>query len=288
MVNVHPDRAELELFVSNRLADPVRAQRISAHVAECQFCREYCDNYRIQLETETVVDKMELTSEDRAVADRIYQNALRGKAIALNVLPMAQNLAQIYLAADGLASGSQPVTNLATLYSEDPELVLRVMRDSAQGIDYLQLIGADPELVAHALIQIPEIQREFVADASGRVNLEREELKDYENLKWQIKLPDARFDLRPLVYDPEHVESVQEITLETEQHDRILVTLAGKTAGKQILIRVLALDGKTDFGSVRVSISQQSAHAVNSVTPNQVVPFDYIDPNQEINIRLFR
>lgn len=287
-MNVHPDRAELDLFVSNRFADSARVRAIAAHLAECEFCREYCDNYRLQVAVETENDKTELTPEDRAFADRLYHSALRGKVIALNVLPTAPTFAQMYLAADGQSPESRPVTNLATLYSEDPELVLRVMRDTAQGIDYLQLIGADPELVAHALIQIPEIPREFVADASGRVNLGREELKEFEKLRWQIKLPDARFDLRPLVYDPEHVESVQEITLETEQHDRILVTLAGKTAGKQILIRVLALDGKSDFGSVRVSISQQSVHAVNQVTPNQIVPFDYIDPNQEINIRLFR
>jgi hypothetical protein len=285
---VHPTRDELNLFVSNRLADTKRVQSVEAHITECEFCHEYCDLYRQGLALQSDADFIEITETDLLTADRIYSQAMAGRVVPLNLMTTAQSLGQNLMAADGSGKTVKSATNLATLYSEEPEMVLRVMRDFEHDIDYLQLIGTDPELTAHVLIQIPEIKKEYITDDLGRAVVPRGELGNVETLHWEIKLPDVRFDLRPVVYDPEHVESVREMTLETEQHDRILVTFTSKTAGKQILIRVLELDGQTNYDSVRVSISQQQLQEVKQLVPNQIVPFAIIDPNQGIYIRLYR
>ena len=285
---VHPAKNELNLFVGNKLADGGLAQSIEAHIAECEFCREYCDLYRQEQAVHSEAEAMEITEYDRWKADRIHNQAIAGQVISLNVMSINRSPEQTFMAADGGGKAVRPAASLATLYSEEPEMVLRVMRDFEQNIDYLQLIGTDPELTAHVLIQIPENKREYVTDDFGRVVVPKGELGNVETLHWEIKLPDIRFDLPPVVYDPEHVESVREVTLETDQNDRILVTLASRTAGKQILIRVLELDGQTNYDSVRVSISQEQVHEIKDVTPNQVVPFAIIDPNQRINIRLYR
>jgi hypothetical protein len=285
---VHPTKDELNLLVSNNLSDIASRQLIEAHIAECEFCREYCDLYRQEQARQSGGDAMEITETDRLIADRIYNQAMAGRVIPLNMMITAQPLGQTHMAADGGSKSIKPTINLATLYSEDPEMVLRVMRDSEQDIDYLQLISVNPELTAHVLIQIPDIKKEYLTNDFGRAIIPKGELGDVNTLHWEIKLPDVRFDLRPVVYDPEHVESSREVTLETDQHDRILVTFVSKTAGKQILIRVLELDGQANYDCVRVSISQQQLHEVKSVTPNQIVPFAIIDPNQGINIRLYR
>jgi hypothetical protein len=285
---VHPTKDELKLFISNKLADPARVQSFETHLAGCEFCREYCDLQRQDLALLAEADSFQTTAADREYAERLFRQAMLGKVITLNLMPMPLHPAQAHLAADGVDKTTQAVTNLATLFSEEPELVLRVMRDSEKDFDYVQLIGADPELTAHAMIRIPEISREYVTDAFGKAVVPRGDLGDLEKLRWEIKLPDARFDLKPLAYDPEKIESTQEVVLETEQHDRIQITFASKTAGKQILIRVLELDGETDFGSVRISISQQQVQELKAITPRQVVPFALVDPNQGINIRLYR
>jgi hypothetical protein len=284
---VHPDRDALKLFVRKALRDAAQVGPVEEHLAECDFCRDYCELLRAEMASQAEVDAVQITDDDRKLSDSLFQQAMSGRVIALNLMTSPSSR-QVHLAADGAEKYAPAVTNLATLYSEDPELVLRVMRDSEKDTDYLQLIGAHPELTAHVMIRIPEISREYVTDAAGRAIVPRGELGDAESLKWEIKLPDARFELRPMIYDPEHVESLQEVTLETGQHDRVQVTFASKTAGKQILIKVLELDGVADFGSVRVSISQQTTHEVRDVAPHQVVPFAIIDPNQEINIRLYR
>jgi hypothetical protein len=285
---VHPAKSELNLFVGNKLTDGALARTIEAHLAECEFCREYCDLRRQEQALRSDIDTMEITEKDRRVADQIYSQALAGRVIPLNVMTAAQPFGEAHLAADGGVKSVRPTINLTTLYSEDPEMVLRVMRDSEQDIDYLQLISANPELTAHVLIQIPEIKKEYLTNDFGRAIIPRGELGVVNTLHWEIKLPDVRFNLKPVVYDPEHVESAREVTLETDQHDRILVTFVSKTAGKQILIRVLELDGQADYDCVRVSISQEQLQEMKDVTPNQIVPFTIIDPNQGINIRLYR
>ncbi len=286
-MKTHPEQSTLKAFVANELGDIGQLESIRAHIAECEFCREFCDDYRADLEAQTETAKVQPEQRDWTVADEIFSDVYAGRTISLNLLPAPRSISQMYLAADGERPADM-VTNLATLFSEQPELVLRVMRDDARGIDYLQLISADPQLAAQAMIQIPEIQKQYVTDDTGKVLLARDELRDPESLQWEIKLPDARFTLRPLVYDPEHVESSREVILETEHHDRIQVVFETKTEGKQILIRVLEIEGEPNFGTIRVSIKQQNIHQVKEVAPNQNVSFNINDSDQEISIRLFR
>ncbi len=285
---IHPSKHALNLFVENKLEDSSRGAEIARHLEECEFCRQYCDNYRLYCEAGAEAAKGAISQAAWRLADRLYQQALSGKIVPLQFLPTDGAYERMLLAADSDSDFAPPVINLATLYSEEPEMVLRVMRDTDRNEDYLQLIGAEAELAAQVMIQIPELDREFITDAEGRVSLAGVELDDVEQLKWQIKLPDASFSLQPLHYDPDHTESAKKVSLQTEGGDRIEVVFEDKTEGKQIVIRVLELDGKTDFAPVRVAISQQQTPRIKSVAANEPIEFGFIDPQQEINIRLFQ
>ena len=285
---IHPSKHELNLFIDNGLDDAPRVAEISRHLEECEFCRQYWDNYRLYCEAGDEAAKGAISQAAWRLADRLYQQALSGKIVPLQFLPTDGAYERMLLAADSDSDFAPPVINLATLYSEEPEMVLRVMRDTDRNEDYLQLIGAEAELAAQVMIQIPELDREFITDAEGRVSLAGVELDDVEQLKWQIKLPDASFSLQPLHYDPDHTESAKEVSLQTDSGDRIEVIFEDKTEGKQIVIRVLELDGKTDFAPVRVAISQQETRRIKNVAANEPIEFGLIDPQQEINIRLFQ
>ena len=222
----------------------------------------------------------------RALADKLYGEAARGQIVKLLPLTNASEK-NLRLAADSFDRARTPIVNLATFYSTSPEIVLRLMRDLDQGSDYLQLIGMDPKVTSHVLVQLPEIGREFATDDFGKAVIGRAEFADFEKLKWQIKLPDALFLLEPLIYDPDWTTTSKEVTIESEQGDRIRVTLEDKVEGKQILIRVLEFDGKAEFGEVRVMISQHEITEIKNATPDQTVLFETIDPGREISIRLF-
>jgi hypothetical protein len=193
-----------------------------------------------------------------------------------------------FLAADGRAEREPTVKRIATLFSEDPEVVVQIMRNSARGSDYLQVQAEDSRHLAHVLVQIPEIGREFVTDVNGRSEIDLGSVENPDKLKWQIKMPEAVFALEPLAYDPDKVEYTREIQLQTDRHDRIEIRFEGRTEGKHLSIRVVELDGRADFGPVRVVVTQNTR--VDSVSAVAGVPVEIgpIDPESVISIRLYQ
>jgi hypothetical protein len=282
---MHPSQRTIRDLVDGHL-DRACATEILAHLAECEFCREYLDNYKLYIESVNQSKIIELPAGVKNFADELYGKAILGKIIPLTHFG-ADTISVLYNAADGSAP-LPDIINLATYYSENPELVMRVMRDRKKDIDYIQLIGAEPNLTSNILVQLPDENKEFLTDGLGQAILKDISSDKISNLKWQIKMPDASFSLYPLKYDPDKVEYEKEITLETDRHDKIKVTFAGKTEGKQINIRIVELDGKSDFGRVRISVSQNDKTDLHSIAANEILSFNLVKPDSEIKIRLFQ
>jgi len=221
--------------------------------------------------------------------DHVHDIALRTSTIELRPLLDRSPESPVYhMAADGVQDKNSVVCSIATLCSESPEVILRVMRDTGKGSDYIQVAAEEPGLAAHVMVQVPELGKEFITDADGRAAIDLGEVENIEELKWQIKMPEVVFALEPLRYDPEMVEYSEDVTLETDRHDRIEVHFEGKTMGKLLTFRVVALDGKSSFGPIRVSITQGDRSHLQSVESGKPVEFSLIDGNTPINIRLYQ
>ncbi len=286
---MHPTREELLQFANQELTDPTRQKEIADHVKACEFCSEFCENYRQLMEPPEPLADEPLPEKLRKLADELHEAALRSATIDLKPLTGRVAAPEVsYLAADSAPEEQPGVRNIATLCSEFPEVVLRVMRDSREDRDYLQLLARDPRLAAHVMVRVPQLNREFVTDADGRAEIDLQRAENLEALKWQIKMPDAVFALEPLKYDPDKIEYAKEITLETDRHDRVNVRFEGKTEGKQLSIKVIELGGKTDFGPVRVSITQESQSGLLSAEPGKPVRFGPIDSDTTMNMRLYQ
>ena len=286
---MHPEKSELRAFLDQELADPRRAEEVKAHIEVCEFCSEFCADYRQLTESLEHPENDQLPDKLQQLAGRLYDDALRDSLIDLKPLISGGGERSVsYLAADGSSDDRSGVRNLATLCSENPEVVLRVMRDPDRGGDYLQLLAEDDRLAAHVMVQLPELDREFITDAEGRADLDLTEVGDLEQLKWQIKMPDAVFELEPLKYDPDKTEYAEEITLETDRHDLIEIRFEGKTEGKQLSIRVVELDGRADYEQTKVAVTQQDGPAIQTIAPGQSIAFGPIDSDTTINIRLYQ
>jgi hypothetical protein len=283
---VHPSRQQLEALVDGRLSKS-EASEVRAHVDQCAHCREACENHRVFLESLTEVQAEDLPPKARAQADRLYRQATEGKVIDLTALATRGNAAPTTLAADSPEEPDDNIRSLATLYSEDPEVVMRVMHDPARSEDYLQLIADDPGLVSHVLVTLPDIGREYATDDAGRAAIDVTGLDDITRAKWQIKLPQAVFDLEPLEYDPDRTEYSERKTIRTERDDEVEVTFEGKTVGSQITVRLTQLRGRQDFEPVRVIVSHGTRSRLEQAAPGQVLSFDLEDSPATINIRLF-
>ena len=284
---VHPPKEKLRLFVEQRL-DVSEIEIIERHLKECEFCHEFCDNYRIYLETLDQARKEDIPKKAWEQADRLFRQAWSSNIIPLLPLTADKPKAEYVLAADGQEKAKPAIQCLATMYSEDPEIVLRVMRESRLDHDYLQLISDDSDLISHVMIQLPDLNQDFVTNEEGIAAIENEPIDDYEKIKWQIKTPDAIFNLEPLAYDPDKTERSRETILETLKKDRIRITFEDKTVGKQITLQILELEGRTDFDNIRVLISQQKVSQLISTRADGRITFEITDPKSPINIRLFQ
>ena len=284
--SLHPPRENLIAFVEKRL-EQAEVEQIRQHLEVCEFCREFCDDYHLLYESLRAAEQEELPPEAQALADRLYHAALMGQVIPLQILRPGADEYELPLAADGEQQAAPLPDGAITLYSEDPEIVLRIMRGPQPDDNYVQLISDDMSLVSHVLIQAPQLGREFVTDEQGRADLGSPPPVLTDDLKWQIKMPDAVFDLEPLTYDPDKTEYSRQVTLQTDRQDRVEITFERKTEGKLITLRVLELDGSEDFGDIKVVVSTPQASRHAQIGDDKTATFAIDDPDSTVNIRLF-
>lgn len=284
---MHPTKKELELYADRLLDDRQRGEEIQAHLEICEFCREYLESYNFVRKTFDELSEQELPVKALALADKLYRQAFTGQIIPLETLASEKTDQPFLMAADGEEKFTPDTVSLATYFSKNPELVLKIMRDNRGNQDYLQLIGDSPQAGANVLVQIPDTDLEFFTNSEGTARIDDLDMRKIEKYKWQVKMPDAVFELEPIRYDPEKIEYSKEITLETEKNDKIMVAFEGKTEGKQISIRILELEGKSDFESIRVQLSQEGRSIMKSIDKNGRITFDLDDLKAPINIRLF-
>lgn len=277
----------MEKYWDDLLTDRHLRQEIEAHLQDCQFCQESGVEYQAwKKELDSVTDTP-LTEEETQLAEKLYLSALKGQIIALKPLVEKSVRAEYYLAADGKKDRVPPIVNLATLYSDNPEIILKLMRDNDTKNDYLQLLASHEELIDGVMVCVSEKNWEFVTDNSGKAEIPAGQLDDLSALNWQIKMPDAVFSLEPLKYDPDKVEYAKDEVLETDRGDKIRVLFEGKTSGKQITIEILALDGKAEFGQVKVGVSLEQETIIKPVKASQKATFDISGKGNKIKIRLF-
>ena len=229
-----------------------------------------------------------LSGQITSFLDRLSRHDRRGLVIDLTLLPVVTVAPQKYLAADSPTPDRAGSLSIATLYSENPEIVLRMMRDQGDDSRYLQLIAESIDLTANVLVCAPEIGAEIATDSDGRATLPESITDNPADLHWQVRLPEASFDLQPLVYAPDKIEYSRDTVLETDRGDRIRVTLLGKTVGKQLEIELLQLDGHDDFEKVKILLIEDRHLELQSLGSGQRVLFMLPEHTSNINLRIFQ
>lgn len=280
---MHPLREELNRFVEGQET----AQSTIAHIRECEFCRTYCERYGLLL-SETISAAGTMREDIAEIASSIFAGQSLPKIVHLSPFHRNTLPGQRILAADGKHIGEQPLQNLATWYSQEQDIVVRVMRDTERAVDFLQVIAPDESLMSHVLIESADSQLTYVTDGQGKVEFALRQIEELASIRWQIRLPEAVFQLNSLSYDPERIKSETDTILESPGGDKVSIKLQEKTEGKEIILRVLALDGNAQYQHARVAITSTSGTVVKPVTPSDILRFTLIDVNTEIGIRIFQ
>ncbi len=284
----HPARKLLEDLADNNLDANGGEMEIRAHLEVCEFCREYLEDYRAHSQAIAGLLAAPISGQIRGFLHRLARHDLRGLVINLTALPAVTVAPQKYLAADSPVPDRVDSLCIATLYSENPEVVLRMMRDQRDDSRYLQLIAENIDLTANVLVCAPEVGAEIATDSEGRATLPESTTENPANLQWQVRLPEASFELQPLVYAPDKIEYTRDTILESDRGDRIKVTLIAKTVGKQIEIELLQLDGREDFEKVRILLIEDRHLELQSLGSGQRVLFTLPGHTSNINLRIFQ
>jgi len=284
--DIHPSREEWAGFRAKILALEVEV-RLSKHLAECKFCLEIMrrlDKYE-QIEKEMAG----FTPSGRAIeaANELYRKIFRGQSFSLDsqeVLIASEYL----LAADSKRSVRPTVENLATVFSSEPEIVLKLMRDNRKNRIYLHLISENSALFSHVLVETLQTNKAYVTDEKGLAEIEDADSFDAASAKWQVKLPEAEFTLEPLKLDPDRTEYQNEFVLESGHGDKVRLIFEGKENGKQIKLEVLSLEGLDSSGPLIAAISMDESTTTHRAVGSQPFFFNVEKLPASIQIRLYR
>ncbi|HOP06291.1 MAG TPA: hypothetical protein PLF13_03270 [candidate division Zixibacteria bacterium] len=282
---MHPTRRDIERAILKLLPEE-ECTSVLEHVEKCEFCREIADDFR-NFQQATPV----LLEEDLAVArktfDRLHRQSTRGLVISFTRLPSDDYHGELSLAADGDRADTPQVEELATLVSEKHDLVLRLMHDHSQSQDLLELVSSDPAVIHDALIEAPSLNHEFVADKNGRVLLPKSEKAAWEAIDWRIRLPEARFELKPLEFNADAPDSIQSVELHSEQDDRIRVRLETRDSDCSLVVEILELRGRTELEGVRAIVAAGTASGSGVGHLGVPFTFDLPDRKTPITIRIY-
>lgn len=284
---MHPSNDILKKLVELRLnVDEERSAR--DHIQSCELCQEFCDYYHSLVDSIKQEVDAPLTADASRLANALYTGTYEGKLITLSPLAKESGYQYHRIAADSSSDHPNHDFSLATLFSENPDIILRIMRDPQEEHDYLHLVSEDESLVSGVLVQLPDLDTEFLTDQSGHAIIGTEPPGDYSELRWQIRMPHAVFLLEPLVEERDSVEFSKEITLQSESEDEVEVRFEKKGNAKQLIIRIIKLAGEAEFEHLKVAVSQKRSASLENVTSHSVVVFNVSDPEEKIMIRLFK
>jgi hypothetical protein len=166
------------------------------------------------------------------------------------------------LAADGASAPTVGLMHRATLYSEDPEVILRVMHDPATARDVLQLVANDPAFTRHVFISYGEPPMDVVTDERGTAEITDKTIANPAALSWRLRLPDSTFTFKPL----DAPRSPAETVVDLPNGDRVALATLSDAAGLSLRLRPLRICGREEMATVRVVVCQsggrwQIAHA---------------------------
>ena len=250
---VHPSRDELCAYWKNRLGSDERG-RVGEHLAKCEFCAEIIADLTALTEAEAEITQLPISAQTERKMHQLYRRLFPGQVVALDGREEIPRTAY-HLAADGKQTARPTVENLATVFSSDPEIVLKIMRDNRANRTYLHLIADNTALTSHVLVESPESRRSYVTDVAGHAEIGDDAGFDAASTKWRVRLPEAEFPLVPLEIESDRATYQKAMILETERGDRVQLTLEERAGSRQIKVEVLSLEGHPPSDPLTAAIS---------------------------------
>lgn len=281
--SIHPTREEFEKFFHGKLEAELQ-QRMASHLEECEFCAEVAEVWQkyVSLMAENWPNAQSLLVTD--THSRSKWSGRQFQLVPEFVLPQPS----YGIAADAQADPKLPVEHLATLINQEPEILLRVMRDNRSQQSYFHVASADRSLCDSVLIQSTKLGKAYLTDCHGRADISGITDTDFSTADWSVKVPQAEFNLTPASSNATLADQVDEATLQNERGDKIRISLESNSGAKQLRLEILSLEGVQDESPLIASISVDHQTTTHPASLSRPVIFSLDSIPAELQIRIFR
>lgn len=281
---MHPSDLELIRFARKPVAERDPRDPVAVHLAGCGLCRD-----ELSLMEEWLADQktQDSTTPLRSPFEEAVLKLLQrpSSVIPLTILEMPQRTGVGHsLAADGVALPQAGLQHRATLYSEEPEVILRIMHDPATQRDVLQLTANDPALSGHVFIRYGDPAVDVLTNERGIAEIPAKSIDDPTALSWRVQLPDASFTLKAL----DTPQLPDETVIDLPDGDRIAVAVLSDTAGLSLRVRPVRIHGREQIGRFRAVVCQSGGRwQVVDTPPSGECVAANLSSDEPIEIRLY-
>jgi hypothetical protein len=232
------------------VSEAARPKELEEHLKKCSLCRFTIDQLR--REYKSYAETWQASSNLRIISLSLFDAGLEGEGVGVALL-----------AAQG--NGRESSENAVTLASADQKVILRAVRDAHTAETWLYLLADDPDLYRNALVRPFGLDKEYITDASGRVNLGVIEWPRPEALAAEIHLPKAVFHLEPV----KDLADAGGVVVDSAGGDRIQVTLRRETHSRRVEVKVLEVAGLNPEEPLRIAVKGAGAVRILQIHPAQ-------------------
>ena len=193
--------------------------------------------------------------------------------------------AQPALAAMGQTGPKEPES--VTMASPDRVVWLRAVRDPRTRDLWLYLYSEEDQAIArHAIVRPFGLDREFLTDDQGRINLGKTEWPQRESLKADVRLPKAEFNLTPL-----HPPAGESTELTSPGGDRISLSWTGERTNRRLEIGIAFLRDLIPGAPIKIAVrssGQLEPVIIRTIPPTGKASFEGIDDPEGLEIYIYQ
>jgi hypothetical protein len=274
----------ITLYELGRLT-PEEERRFEIHLLECDHCfREFSGMAAAMTAFREVAGK-------RSIQESLNANELEGASIVLSpvtveIPPCSQEQTPA-LAAKGDADISM-FTLLGEFISTDRTIFLRLLKQTKTGEIICYLLSEDPQKTCNAVLEIGGLRRTFFTDEKGIVRIGKDPGIDLSSANISVRTPLTTFHL--VMHERSIGDAVMEtkIPLESEEHDRIILSIEERKMGKCLKIEIEKIRSGSGKKNLHVMVRKENGERLFSEAREGIAVFEGLEHEKQLTISVFK
>ncbi len=284
---------EMELIVlRGKLGETPVNLKVKEHIHNCAHCSERATRLETFYgEFRKIVSKSVSLLEYKFIQDLAgHFSSWRHIAYPLsfeNASHSVEGIPAVLEAASTDVVQFKPFQNLGVLTTRNGKILVRVIRTAKNSDITLHLISNHEQNYKNVLVEIPNVDQEFISDNRGKVHLGNLSLPATTDLLVKIQTPFASFDLTPIdIWGTEEVAE-SEVVLTNESNDSIKVEFIPSGLDYALKVHLLKIASTDENNHIRIMVTRSKRDPKILQPKKGLAVFQGFKKNGELTIKVF-